>query len=211
MGKVKWIFLLSCENKDFKFWLHNTQYTFTLNKVSLEFFEDIKNLGLIINNKLKKNSHINLKLANSNKICNFLWRNVHFQVKQQRKLLVYRSLILSVLNFSSIAWSPSINSLRRLESFQKRVLKCVSNSNDYDKCLEILNKLPICYELIRTDVILLWKLWHQKVDFTVGLELIKSTNFTRSASTNQFAFDNTRRFKSDNNFTSELSVLQTNL
>ena len=93
-----------------------------MNEVSLELFEDIKSLGLIINNKLKRNSHIDLKLANSNKICNFLWRNVHFQVKQQCKLLVNRSLILSVLLFSSIAWSPSINSLLRLESFQNEFL-----------------------------------------------------------------------------------------
>ena len=123
-----------------------------------------------------------------------------FQVKQQRKLLLYRSLILSVLLFSSNAWSPSINSLRRLKSFQKRVLKWLSNSNDCDKWLRMLNMLPIRYELIRTDVILLWKIWHKKVDITVELELIKSTNSTRSASTNQFAFKHPRRFKSDNNF-----------
>ena len=63
----------------------------------------------------------------------------------------------------------------------------------------MLNMLPICFELIRTDVIL-WKIWHKKVDITVELELIKSTNSTRSAITNQFAFRHTRRFKSSNNF-----------
>ena len=40
----------------------------------------------------------------------------------------------------------------------------------------------------------------KKSDITVELELIKSTNSTRSASTNQFAFKLPRHFKSDNFF-----------
>ena len=79
------------------------------------------------------------------------------------------------------------------------LLKWVSNSNDYNKCLQMLNMLPTCCELIRTDVIFIWKSWHKKVDITVKLELIKSTISTHSASTNQFAFNYTRRFNSDNN------------
>ena len=76
-------------------------------------------LGLIINNKLNGNSNIGNKLAKNNKNFSFLKRNVLFQ----RKLLLYRSLIFSLLLFSSAAWSPSVYSLRRLEMFQKRVLK----------------------------------------------------------------------------------------
>ena len=41
--------------------------TFTMDNVSLEFVEDIKNLGLIINHKLNWNSYIDLKFAKSNK------------------------------------------------------------------------------------------------------------------------------------------------
>ena len=139
------------------------------------------------------------KFAKSTKTFNFLRRNVPFELEQQHKLLLYRSLVLSVLLFSFTAWSSSINSLRRFEIFQKRFLNWVSNSNDYDKCLQMFNTLPICYELICTDVILLSRM-EKKVDITVELELIKSTNSTRSASTNQFSFKHTRRFKTDNNF-----------
>ena len=170
-----------------------------MDNISLDFIEDIKDLGLIINKKLNWNPHIDLKLAKSNKTFNFLRRNVPFQVEQQRTILLYRSLILSVLLFISTAWSPSKNSLRRFENFQKRVLKWVSNSNDYDKCLQMLNMLPIFFELIRTDVILLWKIWHKKVKITVELELIKSINSNRSAITNPFAFKDTRQ-QSDNSF-----------
>ena len=191
MGKNKWTFVSFSKTKILSFGY--PQYNFTMVSVSLEFVEDIKDLGLIINNKLICNSHIDLKLAKSNKTFNVLRRNVPFQVKQLRKLLLDRSLILSVLLFTSIAWSHSVNSLR-LESFQKRVLKWVSNSNDYDKCLQIARNLfvlmSICYGKTGT----------KKIDITVELELIKSTSSTRSASKNQFAFKPTRRFESDNKF-----------
>ena len=57
------------------------QYTFTTDNVSLNFVEDIKDIGLIINNKLNCNSHIDLRLAKSNRTFNFLRRIVPFQVK----------------------------------------------------------------------------------------------------------------------------------
>ena len=81
----------------------------------------------------------------------------------------------------------------------------VTFKNSLRRLKNAINMLPTdaqhsSYLLICTDVILLWKVRHQKVNITVESEQTKSTNCTHSASVIQFAFKHTRQFKSDNNF-----------
>ena len=167
-----------------KFFLGNTQ---------LPTVESVLDLGITITSDLKWETHINLRLSKCLKIFNFLRRSVPFGVSIARKKLLYQSLVLSVLMYGSPVWCATIESFRKLELFQKRVVYWINCIRNYHDRLLALNFLPLCFQLQRADLILLWKIWNQKVEIDVQLHL-KEGN-TRSANT--FAVPSTKKFTSD--------------
>ena len=155
-------------------------------------------MGFLITHNLSWNSHIDHKLATARKIFGFLRRNVPFNCSFVRKKLLYQSLILSVLLYGSPVWSPSSTYIARLEKFQYKVLKWMFSSEDYVSGLLQLQFLPICYQLIKADVILLWKIYNSDVDCEYCPSNVASC--TRASSANQFIIPDTKKLGSNANF-----------
>ena len=101
-------------------------------------------------------THVKTKFAKCNKIFNFLKRNIPFQVSILRKKPLYQTMILAVLLYCSQAWCVTTGILKVLENFQRKVLRWVIRSEDYNETLSKLNLYPICYQIARADLILLW-------------------------------------------------------
>ena len=129
--------------------------SFILGDNDLPVVDKIKDSGFLITHNLSWNSNIDHKLATARKIFGFLRRNVPFNCSIVRKKLLYQSVFLSVLLYGSPVWFPSSTYIARLEKFQYNVLKWMFSSEDYVSSLLQLQFLPICYQLIKADVILL--------------------------------------------------------
>ena len=126
--------------------------------------DSVQDLDLFVCKSLSWNNHIQDKLAKCNKIFYFLKRHIPFSTHVHRKKMLYQSLLLSVILYGYSAWNASISSLKSLESFQKKVLHWILPSLDYVSALQSLDVLPICFQLIKIDLILLWKIQHNQID-----------------------------------------------
>ena len=110
--------------------------------------------------------------------------------------MIHQSILLSVILYGYPAWNASISSLRSLESFQKKVLQRILPSLDYVSALQSLDMLLICFQLIKIDLILLWKIQHNQID--IHHKLPFSQQQTRSQA--RFLFQPLKKFNSDANF-----------
>jgi len=74
-----------------------------------------------------------------NKLNNF-WKNKH--IKQNTKLNIYRSNVLSVLLYGAETWMMTRESERRLASFHTKCLRCLLNIrwNDFITNTEVREK-----------------------------------------------------------------------
>ena len=142
-------------------------------------------------------AHLDSKLPKCNKIFNFLKRNIPFSVSSHRKLLLYRSLILPFLLYGAPVWCPSLTMLHQLERFQYNVLRWIIRCSSYVSGLESLQLLPVCYSLIRDDIVFLWKIYNGTVDVQCNFHFTSLT--TRSYSNGLFCVPTARKVSSEDN------------
>ena len=114
--------------------------------------------------------------------------------------MLYETLVLSILLFASACWVPFCFSLQCLENFQKKVLRWICYRLDYECTLERLDLLPICYQLVRADVILLWKKVNKRVDFHYAMLLEQKCNPTRLSRLDLFEISYSSKWKSIEKF-----------
>ena len=93
----------------------------------------LKHLGVYIADTLKWSAHIEHRVEKANKVSYCLRRNVSFKVKFSVKLGLYKSVILPVLLSGLNCAYQSRTDQRKLEKFQRRVLKwvCGPHRGDY--------------------------------------------------------------------------------
>ena len=143
-------------------------------------------------------AHLDSKLPKCNRIFNFLKPNIPFSVSSHRKLLLYRSLILPFLLYGAPVWSPSLTTLHQLERFQYKVLCWTIRCSSYVSGLEFLQLLPVCYSLIRDDIVFLWKLYNGAVDVQCNFHF--TCLATRSSLNGPFRVPAIRKVSSEDNF-----------
>ena len=155
-------------------------------------------LGLTIDNNLNWGLHIDRQIAKCTRVLNFLRRNLPFGISIQRKKQLYQSCIISILLYASPCWCASIEGLRKLEKFNSRAMKWVFRSNDYVSSLVSLKLLPICFQVQRIDILLLWKIINMRViiphDFTY------KSSCTRSGTLKLFELKHNHKFKTNDGF-----------
>ena len=77
----------------------------------------------------------------------------------QSKLNLYKSLMVSIVTYASPCWRPSKGSMRKLEQFQRRVVKWILPGDlDYTARLHLLKVLPLPLYMQMMDVIMFSKL-----------------------------------------------------
>ena len=180
---------------------------FFLGSDYLPFNKQIEDLGFIVSSTLSWKAHLDSKLLNCKRIFNFLKRNIPFSVSSHRKLLLYRSFIMPIFLYGAPIWSPSLTTLHQIERFQYKVLRWIIRCSSYVSGLESLQLLPVCYSLIRDDIVFLWKLYNGAVDVQCNFHF--TTLPTRSSSNALFRVPKARKISSEDNFLYEQLELQT--
>ena len=173
-----------------------------LGEAEILFTREIMDLGMLVTEDLCWTTHVKTKLAKCNKIFNFLKRSIPFQVSILRKKTLYQTMILSVLLYCSQAWCITTGILKVLEKFQRKVLRWVIRSEDYNETLSKLNLYPICYQIARADLILLWKTWHGTMESDLKLHVNSTTLSSRGSVKTFFEQPLNKKFKTDNCFLS---------
>ena len=100
--------------------------------------------------------HINQRLSKAQQKHFFLEGTCSLFYKSKSK---YESYILSILLYASNVWFSNWPNCRNLEKMQRRALKCALNKklftdSDYNQRLIYHNLLPICFLLVRNDLML---------------------------------------------------------
>ena len=88
---------------------------------------EIKYLGVTIDNKLSFKSHIEKKCQSATKILNLLRRNLYFAPKSV-KMKAYTACVRPILEYAAACWSPTSEKLNNsIEMVQHKAAKFVTN------------------------------------------------------------------------------------
>lgn len=102
----------------------------------LEEVQDIRDLGIRIDSKLKFDQHIETCIAKASKMLGFVLRECKNFKKPLTKMVMYNSLVRSNLEYCSVVWSPIYKvHVQRIEKLQKRFLWHLSYSCNLGKKL----------------------------------------------------------------------------
>ena len=136
------------------------------------------------------------KLAKCKKIFYFIKRNVPFTISARRKLLLYQSLVLSILLYGCSVWQPSVTFMRKLEKFQSRVFRWMASDRDYVSALRRLSYQFATRRLSQTRCCIgKWSI--NKPKLRLKHKLVFST---RSSTLWLFSVPKMQKFCSDDNF-----------
>ena len=130
----------------------------------------VKDLGVIIDQKLSFEEHINGKVTQAFKMLGILRRAFKFLTIESFPPL-YKSLVRSHLEYAHAIWHPRLVGLeKKLEAVQRRATKLVSSIRllEYPDRLRVLNLPTLKYRRIRGDMIELFKLYkgYYNIDVT---------------------------------------------
>ena len=97
----------------------------------LEEIESDRYLGVILDNKLSFNSHIDTICRKATNLLNLCRRNLHMcppEIKEQ----AYKSIIRPNLDYASPAWAPhTLTNINKIEAVQRRAARFVLNNYKY--------------------------------------------------------------------------------
>ena len=146
--------------------------SYKINGVELENVSTFKDLGVILDQKLTFEAHINATVAKANRALGLLIRT--FQTASQRcnfnkrsDLAAFNANVRSILEYSSVIWAGAAKTnLTRVERVQHRFLMWLAShmqptcgSLDYDRLLVFYDVRSLRARRVQADVLFLTKLF----------------------------------------------------
>lgn len=119
---------------------NNNNHNFTLNAITIAKEEKIKDLGIIFDNKLTFKEHIATTIVRVNQLIGFIYRR-HKELKDKKiLLLMYKSLILPIIEYGTIVWSTdTIVDLGLIEHAQRKFTRLILNVPPDPRCNRYLD------------------------------------------------------------------------
>lgn len=106
-------------------------YDYKLDLTSLKRVEVFKDLGVLFDNKLTFNRHVEVTVLSANKSLGFVIRNSSGFTDTHLLTLLFNSFVKSKLEYASLIWHPGyVTYSNMLESIQRRFLKFLSYKVD---------------------------------------------------------------------------------
>ena len=136
------------------------------NNHKLEWVDDVKDIGVVIDNSLNFDKHINAKINKANQMMGIIRRSYRFLDNQTFKLL-YKALVRCHFDYASTIWNPfKKKHIDAIESVQRRATKQLPNMNNlsYQDRLKSLKLPTLAYRRLRGDVIEIYKIVHAIYD-----------------------------------------------
>lgn len=164
-------------------------FNYCINGESVERVTEIKDLGVIIDNTLSWNKHVNTTVAKANQALGLIKRTVGFNAPDNVKLQLFKSLVRSKLEYCSQAWNGlTIKNRVKLERVQRAATRYILNFPDnmsYTERLSKTNLLPLSYRRDVLDLKFFYKCLHGQNSLNINVFVNFTSNnivATRSAS-----------------------------
>ena len=149
--------------------------------VSLEASEVEKDLGVLVDNRLKFSGHILGQVNKANRLVGLIRRSYTYLDKECFKML-FVALVRPHLEFGNVAWSPGQRGDKNLiESVLRRASKNVPCLKEltYGQRLKKLNLPSMEYRRIRGDLIEVYKYTHDFYSVNQDLFQLDKDGITR--------------------------------
>ena len=176
---TKWQMQLNCNKcKVINFNNNNIQADIILANTPLPVVNSEEDLGVIFDDTLTFESHINKILKKANSMLYLLRRNFNFNDIKIFKLL-FTALVRSQIEYSMPVWYPyKISDIKQIESVQRKATKFLPSLKNipYQQRLKILKLPSIQYRRLRGDMIFLYKLINNRPNFDKLFTLRNETN-----------------------------------
>ena len=152
------------------------------NKQYIPTCTEEKDLGVIFDDSLKFDLHINCVVKKANSLLGLIRRNFQFIDKGIFNKL-YKALVRPHLEYGQIIWSPHlIRQSKLIENVQRRATKMVESITNlsYEQRLKALKLPSLKYRRIRGDLIQVYKfLSEDQLDYRHILPLSSNPYFTK--------------------------------
>ena len=139
---------------------HQEKYKYMLGNNELKDVNKVKDLGIIVDSKLKFDQHIATKVNKANAVMGTIKRTFKHLDLETFKLL-YCSQVRSQLEYGNQVWCPHLKKdINLIESVQRRATKCVRQIRhlSYQERLETLQIPTLTHRRARGDMIEAWKI-----------------------------------------------------
>lgn len=134
--------------------------TFKLGDSILPYSNEVRDLGVIVDNHLTFDSYINQIVKKAYSRANLI-RRCFISKHLPTLLQAYKVFVRPLLEYNTSVWSPhSIQHITAIENVQRRFTKCLPGLSDlpYHQRLAKLNLDSLELRRIRTDLIVLYKI-----------------------------------------------------
>ena len=132
------------------------------NITHLEITEEEKDLGVIVDSKLKFSKHCDKVVNSANKLLGIMRRNFTF-IDIKNFNLIYKGIVRPVIEYASSVYNPILQKdIEKIESIQRRGTKMVIGlgNKTYQERLRCLNLPTLTYRRHRGDMIQVYKYLH---------------------------------------------------
>ena len=136
-------------------------YTYRLANDILEMSVNVKDLGIIITNKLKWPNHHSNLLSKASQKLGLLKRSCAFTKNMQYRKILFLAIIRSQFEHCSSIWTPNSSQLLKFELLQKRGIKwihdedyCSYTKQMYHQKLKNLDIMPLELKFLLNDLVL---------------------------------------------------------
>ena len=165
---------------------------YNMDSYQLETVAIEKDLGVIVDNNLSFQTHIEMKVKNANKLVGLLRRSfTHLDGKMFKQLFI--SIVRPHLEYCASVWNPYLKkNIELIENVQRRATKQVAGLShmSYKDRLKSIDLPTLKYRRYRGDMIEVYKIAHDMYDTSVTKDFL---DFSASRSRGH----NLRRHKFD--------------
>ena len=167
-----------CLNADKCFYIKYTQkkktldFEYKINGVTLQKVNEIKDLGVILDQKLQLTAHVNHVVKKSAQMLGFVRRTTKEFRSIRLKIILYNALVRSNLEYACVVWSPSyaVHS-QRIEKIQRSFTKHlaflasgISHRQPYHQRLSFFKMLSLKNRRLIQDISFLHKIVNTSPD-----------------------------------------------
>ena len=127
-----------------------------------------KDLGIYFSENLSWDYHLSFVLRKANQKLAYLKRSIPSETKLSVKCNLVKTYIISILFYGSNVWYASKTIVRQMEGLQRKSLKWIQSKShftdkEYNDCLRSVNLLPIRYQLVFLDLVVLNRILTRKL------------------------------------------------
>lgn len=176
---------------------------YSLNGEKLVVVSEVRDLGVLLDSKLKFNVHINNIVTRAAQMLGFLKRSLKGFKLRQTRLILYNSLVRSRLEFASVSWNPVYSSSsQRIENIQRAftrhlayITRNISHRRPYSQRMSFFNITSLKTRRMIADLMFIHKILNNKIhcaDLLSSLQLTVPLNYPRHPITRTFSLPRCR-------------------